>query len=376
MRLAFSIALKFLFASKAQTILIVTAIAIGISVQLFIGLLIQGLQQDLIDGTIGSSSHITVQVEDEYINENDEIITILKDKEEINKVSLVLQQNLLMNYDETDYAVLVNGINYDEKSDIYKLEEKMIKGRLPQNDNEIIIGITFENIKEGDTVNLVSTDSSLEHKVVGIFDYGVTSVNERYIYTTLDSLQNYLGRENQISTIETQVEDVFATEEIKANLKVNDKYKITTWQETNADLLTALSSQSVSSYIIQVFVMISVVLAITSVLIISVVQKSKQIGILKAMGLNDKGIASVFISQGFILGAIGSLVGLLLAIFLIESFSAFALDESGNSVINIKYNILFILLSLGIGISSAVIASLIPAYKSKKLTAMEVISNG
>ncbi len=94
------------------------------------------------------------------------------------------------------------------------------------------------------------------------------------------------------------------------------------------------------------------------------------------MGLNDFGVSSVFISQGLMLGTVGSLVGVSLGLGLLKSFSTFALDETGAPVINIYYNLKFILLSFAIGVVAAIVASLIPAYKSRRLTAMEVIKNG
>ncbi len=375
MKIAFKIAFNFLFSTKAQSMLIIIAIGIGISVQLFIGLLIQGLQSDLINSTIGSSSHITITLEnDEYLEVGDDVLKGINNNSDFAKVSYVLEANAFMNNDNT---VVVNGINYDEKSNIYGLEDKLVEGKLPTNDNEIIIGKYYETINVSDKIILTnSNDLTKEYVVVGKFNFGTKEVNERMVYTTLNSVQSYMGLENKVSKIETQIDNVFASADIKNKLDLPEKYNVVTWEEANEELLSALSSQSLSSYIIQVFVVISVALAISSVLIISVVQKSKQIGIIKAMGLNDTGVSLIFLSQGLIFGVLGSLLGIGLGLGLLKSFSTFALDELGNPVININYNVQFIFISFGIGVVSAIIASLIPAYKSKKLTAMEVIKNG
>ncbi len=377
MRLAFRMALKFLLSAKAQTTLIIIGIAVGISVQLFIGLLIQGLQQDLIESTIGSSSQVTITNDDDYIEIEDMIIEDILAVEGINKVSPVLTKNVFITIDDDSTTVVINGITYEDSSNIYKLDEKLVEGDLPLNNDEIIIG-NFYDVEIGDEIEITTIENGdYIFTVSGIFDSGVLDVNEKIVYTNLNSLQNYLNLDNEVSAIETQIDDVFDNEiTSKVESVVDSNYQVVSWQDENADLLSALSSQSLSSYIIQICVVVSVALAISSVLIISVVQKSKQIGILKAMGLNNSGISQVFLFQGALLGAIGSLFGIALGLGLLISFTTFAVDDSGDAVISIYYNYSFIGLSFLIGVVCAVGASIIPARKSKKLSAIEVISNG
>ncbi len=377
MKLSFQIAWKFLTSSKAQTVLIITGIAIGISVQLFIGLLIQGLQKDLIQTTIGSSSQITIEEKDETIKMDDPIIEKLEEEERLSIVSLVLQKDAFLSVSEQDYTVLVRGIQFDKKQDLAQLEDKLIEGRLPLEDNEIILGQFFDEINLEDVVEIQSFEKEpISMKVVGIFDFGNATVNEKQVYTNLKTLQRYLQLENQVSSIEMQLVDIFSSRQVKEELDIPQQFTVTTWEESNASLLSALSSQSLSSVIIQVFVVISVALGISSVLIVSVTQKSKQIGILKAMGLNNNGVSLVFVAQGLILGVLGSVMGIILGFGLLEAFSRFAVDEAGNSIITIYYTLSSFTISMLVGVLSAVVASLIPAQKSKKLTVMEVINNG
>lgn len=372
MKLAIKIAKKFLLSNKSQSVLIISAIAIGISVQLFIGLLIQGLQSDLINSTIGDASHISVSQSEDFIYD-EEVITELENTDGIISVSPVLLSNSFMEIDDENYSIILNGIDLD--NNIYSLDEKLSEGSLPKADDEIMLGV-FYDVEIGEEVTFILADGkSTEFKVVGKFDFGNSTVNEKSAYLPLSALQTFTDNENKISVIETQVDEVFLSDEIAKEIDL-DEYEVTTWQEANASLLSALSSQSMSSIIIQVFIIISVTLAISSVLIISVVQKSKQIGILKAMGLNDRNISRVFVTQGFMLGAIGSTLGIILGLLLSYSFTTFAVDETGNAVINIYFSIDFIAISFFIGVGVSTIASLIPARKSRKLSAMEVIGNG
>jgi lipoprotein-releasing system permease protein len=127
---------------------------------------------------------------------------------------------------------------------------------------------------------------------------------------------------------------------------------------------------------IQVFVIISVVLGIASVLAISVVQKSRQIGILKAMGIKDSTSSLIFLLQGFMLGVFGGVLGILLGFGLLYSFTSFALNPDGTPVVPILINVNFIGFSALVAITASTLAALIPARRSSKLNPIEVIKNG
>jgi lipoprotein-releasing system permease protein len=122
---------------------------------------------------------------------------------------------------------------------------------------------------------------------------------------------------------------------------------------------------------IQIFVIVSVVLGISSTLAITVLQKSKQLGILKAMGIKDADASFIFLFEGLLLGVFGAIVGILLGIGLLYAFTTF----SGTDI-PITIDAGFLLLSAGIAIAASTIAALSPAIKSSKLTVMEVIRNG
>jgi lipoprotein-releasing system permease protein len=122
---------------------------------------------------------------------------------------------------------------------------------------------------------------------------------------------------------------------------------------------------------IQIFVIISVVLGISSTLAITVLQKSKQLGILKAMGIQDGDASLIFLFEGMLLGVFGAIIGILLGAGLLYAFTTF----SGTDI-PITLNPGFLALSGGIAIAASTIAALSPAIKSSKLSVIEVIRNG
>ncbi|MDD4541906.1 MAG: ABC transporter permease [Eubacteriales bacterium] len=384
MRLAFTIAVRFLRSGRGQTILIAIGIAIGVSVQIFIGSLIQGLQIELVDSTIGSQSQITIsnKLDDALIDNYDKLEQDIDDNyESVRFVSATADGPALLSLDDDSYSILLRGLNFNIADGIYKITDKL-EGNLPAKEGEVLIGTELKEEAEislGDELLLLSGEGKRETmKVTGIFDLGVANLNKSWVLGSLPTAQNFFNYEDKATSIEMQLEDVFAADTLAAEIQAEQAGTLTVdnWKDLNASLLSGLNGQSVSSYMIQVFVMISVLLGIASVLAITVVQKSRQLGILKAMGIQDGQASLIFVFQGLMLGIAGAILGVLLGLGLSYAFTTFALNPDGTPVVPLYIDPGFIALSAAFAIVVSTIAALIPARRSSKLNPIEVIRNG
>jgi lipoprotein-releasing system permease protein len=387
MRLAFSIAMRFLSSSKTQTLLIVMGIAIGVSVQVFIGSLIQGLQKDLVDTTIGSSAQITVSSsENNGVEEWQDIISEIASLDlptDLTALSASADIPVFISSGDRAFSVLLRGLQLPESHVIYKTDSRLIDGSLPEGDGEIIIGKGLKDeldVNLGEEITIFTPDRTVETlKVVGVFDLGVASLNKNWLISTIGTAQSVGKLGDTVTSIEMQVSEVFKADEnasIISERLSGSALKVTDWKSQNEDLLSGLNGQSVSSIMIQVFVIIAVSLGIASVLAITVVQKSRQIGILKAMGLKDSTTSFVFLFQGLALGIVGAVVGIAFGILLIIMFSTFAVGTDGEPIIRISLSYGFVMMSAFIAIGASTIAAVVPARRSSKLSPVEVIRNG
>lgn len=392
MKLALQIASRFLKYSKGQTIMIAIGIAVGVSVQVFIGLLIQGLQDGLIDKTIGSSSQITIRASEKNTGMDDYeniIEQVQKASPDVKYVSEAVDGAAFIQKDDKNEPVVMRGLDFKQSEGIYKFEKRLVEGRLPEADNEVLLGVGLaENlkIKVNDTITmLIPQGNSQEVTVVGFVNFNVAAINDGWLLSNIQTAQNFLGYVGQATSIEMQVKKVFEADVLavtveerlrSSNVANADTLKVTNWIGQNAELLSGLSGQSTSSLMIQVFVLVAVVLGISSVLAITVIQKSKQLGILKAMGITDRVASLIFLFEGLMLGLLGAVLGIALGLGLSYSFTLFALNPDGTPVVplTIKYD--FIAFSGLIAVFSAVLAAFIPARRSSKLNPMEVIKNG
>ena len=387
MKLSFNIARRFLKSNISQTIIIVLGIGIGISVQIFIGSLIQGLQKSLVNNTIGSSSQITItsDTEDKQISD---YIALMDNVEKLDSrikyISPALDNPALLDYNGESQSLLVRGLDFSKADNIYKISDAIIEGNIPVNTNEVILGSSLKEeygLKLNEEINIITPDKRTEKcKITGFFDLKVAQINNTWCITTLDSAQKLFNAENTVTSIEIQVSDnnVFLADEIADKITQdlnNQNLSVTNWKVENEQLLSGLSGQSVSSLMIQIFVMISVVLGIASVLAITVMQKSKQIGILKAMGIKNSSASLIFLFEGFILGVFGAIAGILLGLGLSTAFTTFALNPDGTPVVELYISKSFIALSGAIAVVACILASLIPARKSSTLDPIDIIRN-
>ena len=393
--------------AKKQTIVIVLGIAVGVSVQVFIGSLISGLQVDLIDTAVGSTTQITVSSDiDRTIDLNsgeislpvitdDSISTAIKDvSEDLIYVTETLDVIGFIEKEGIEKQVVFRGFDLDQAEGIYKLEsdEKLVYGRMPEASDEMILGIDFYNEYEENDINLYDENNPITvdvrrqgsnelvtFKIVGFFDLGVKALNNAWGIGSIEATRSVYGIDDYyISTIEMQVSDPFLAQELAVEIqnKIGDTYEITNWMDEQASLLSGLQGQSISSLMIQVFVIVAVVLGISSTLAITVLQKSKQIGILKAMGLTDKDASFVFLSEGVILGVFGAITGVILGVGLSVMFVTFAIDQTtGDPVVPLNIDPGFIVLSAFIALFASILSALLPARRSSKMTVIEVIRN-
>lgn len=382
MKLSFQIAKRFLVSAKRQTIVIILGIAIGVSVQVFIGSLISGLQDSLINSTIGSRPQITI-TEADYISGYSSVISdVTAASDNVINITPTLTISGSGVNQTLSENVVFRGFDYSTANQTYKFDENLISGSLPNSLDEVVIGAGLQdslNVTIGDTFTYSSPvygETTLT--VSGVFDTGVLAINDSWVITTLPTIQGILGEGDVVTNIEMQLkqpfDDIITKEAIASS--IGSSYQITTWTEENQDLLSGLNGQSISSLMIQIFVIISVVLGISSVLAISVLQKSRQLGILKAMGIRDRDASKIFLFEGFILGVFGAILGILFGLGLSYMFTKFALNPDGTPVIPLTINAGFMVLSGGIALVASTLAALSPAIKSSKLSVIEVIRNG
>ena len=403
-----TIAISFLREGRIQSLMITLGVAIGVAVIIFITALIQGLQTNLIESTLGSQAHIRLVAPDEVnliapyaddtlqliqedkrpqrlrsINNWQQITDTLDQLPLLTAVSPNVSGPGFVRRGEALESVILVGTDLARYQNIIPLDEYLISGELRVGADNVLIGSELAKdlgVEVGSKLRLdTGQDSSPSNNlsnnlgsninnnsavvnIAGIFELGVRELDARYVYLDLKQAQSLLGLPGGITVIDLTVEDIFEAEEIAAQVGRLTSLQAESWIETNAQLLSGLTAQSLSSNMIVVFVAISVAFGIASVLSVSVVQRTREIGILRAMGATRQQILRIFLIQGAIFGLLGSIVGSGVSYVLVWSFNTF-----GPDIFTIPISINLLLVTMSLATLTGVIAAAIPARRAAAL---------
>ena len=334
-----TLALRFLREGRMQTALIVGGTSIGVSLIIFITGVLTGVQADLISRTLGTQPHIVVRPPDEVnhpqFQEGYSPVVFATAQARAQRLRSIDQWQYLaaelialpevvaltptvsgpgfVLRGEVDKSITVVGIDPQPYSRVTKLDEKIVTGSLTLNPDDAIIGVELAKdlgVSVGDKIHLQTARSAGNaFKVRGVYDQGNREANRRFVYVNLRTGQAILDLAGGASSLDIAVKDIFAAATITAALRQHTDQKVESWEETNRELFTALSNQTIMTRIVRSFVAIIVAIGITSVLVVSVVQKQKEIGILRAIGASRGDILRVFLLQGAIIGIAGAVCG-------------------------------------------------------------------
>lgn len=399
MPVAIFVALQFLREGKTASSLVVAAVGVGVTVIVFLSALIGGLQQSLIDKTLGAQAHVVVRPPEEaprLLRAPDaaegtiiasqlqrpaqrvrsivgwqRTMAELAADPEVDVVTPVVSGAGFAVRGTASKSVAVLGVEPESYVRVVAIDDRLVAGRLPGSGAEAAIGVELAadlGVEVGDKLRLQAAGGRTElFTVAGVFRLGNRGVDERWVLITLRSGQTLLDLVGGVSSLELRVRTLFDAEATATRLASATGLVADSWMTTNAELLTALRSQSASSLLIQVFVVLAVTIGIASVLVVSVVQKRREIGILRAMGMSRGRIVLVFMVQGGVLGMLGSIVGVATGVGVATAFGHAAVDARGAPLFPISVELPLVLTAAATAIATGLVAAVLPAIRAGRL---------
>ena len=392
-------AFRFMREGLSQTLLIITGVALGVAVIVFMSALLSGLQSNIIRRTLNSQAPIvvlppeqlarplreggvavTVQPRSQKLRSIDQWQKIRADIERMPDVievtPVVSGPGFALRGDATKAVTLI-GIEPESYLRVIALAEKVIKGNITLTSTDIVIGT--ELAKDlgaglGDKLRVSTALGAVETlRVTGIFDFGNKAVNGRNVFVGLRTAQSLLNLVGGVSSLEIKIRDPFAAETIAQAIYAETGLMADSWIKTNAQFFTAIAAQSLSNTVIRFFVGLTAALGISSVLVVSVVQKRKEIGIMRAIGATRRQMLRVFLMQGALVGFAGALVGTALGMVLISVFSRILRSASGTPLFTLEFDFNLTLIALIAATVLGVLAAVLPARNAANLDPADAI---
>jgi lipoprotein-releasing system permease protein len=398
----FSVAVRFLKEGRFQSLLIVVGVAAGVAVVAYISALVQGLQANTLNKTLGAQAHVVVSPLEEKVQparasepgqarftdtqaRSQRLRTIgnwpavesaLRQRDGVSAVSPMVSGPALARRGEATRSVALSGVELDRYDRIVGLRDKLVAGAFRMGPGEALIGKTLADdlgVRVGDRI-VVTTDARSDTlRLTGMVDLGIRDLNRRVVILPLRSAQTLLDLPGGVTQIDLRVDDVWAAQALASALARELPTKVESWQEANAQLVTALNAQTISTTLIRSVVMVVVVLGIASVLVVSVVQKQREIGILRAMGAQRGQVLRVFLIQGALVGLMGSVLGTGLAMGMIKVFTTFVRGADGLPLFNISLPPEMALQTVALALVAGLLAAVLPARRAARMDPAQAI---
>ena len=396
------VAIRFLREGRMQTVLIIIGVAAGVAVVAYISALITGLQRNTLDKTLGAQAHVTVTAADDMviparvpasgttalvqtqpraqqprsIANWGLLVPVLEAMPEVAAVSPMVSAAGLAVRGEASKSIALMGVELDRYDRVVNLRSKVVAGQARLGPGEGIIGRELADdlgVSVGDRLSLVTGDVTDSLRVTALVNFGVRELNRRTVIVPLRTAQSLASLPGGATSLDLVLRDVWVAQELAANLSRRFPYKVESWQEANAQLVAALNAQSISTTLIRAVVMVVVALGIASVLVVSVVQKRREIGILRAMGATRGQVLRVFLLQGAIVSALGSVLGIVLAVALIWAFTTLVRGADGLPLFAITLSPKLALQVAAIATLCGVLAAVAPARRAARLDPAQAI---
>lgn len=416
MRFELKLAWRHLVSGGGQTVLTVLAVAIAVTVIIFIQTLITGVQQRFVKDLVGPLPHVTIKPKDPtpatlaaigggtsklegayYATETQKQVQQRTDLEQWERLETQLSRfpgvtvvasgvggSAFLSRGAKRFPISVSGGDPAKLERISPIQKDLVFGRwLDIGPEDLVMGVRLAEeagIRLGDRVLVQSQQGvSATYRVAGLYETGNVQTDLRQVFCTLRAAQSLFRTGRNVTSIQLKLEDPFAAGAVGEQIAATLPYKVDSWVKDSGFILNAIQSQNSTRIMICAFVLLASAFAIASVLIVSVIQKSRQIGILKAIGARDRQILTVFTLEGLGVAIAGSLVGCVWALLLLRLLADIP-QAARFGKVNKLFNIIYDPGIFGGAVAATLIATLIaailPARRASRLNPVEVIRGG
>lgn len=413
MNLFFTIAIKHIMARKRQSFVSLLGIIIGVGFFLAIASLMQGSQNDFISRLIDNSPHITVH--DEYreakeqpvrqlykdrvvelrsvqplpetrgIRGYKQIVEDLKSRPGV-RASATLTGQAILNYAGRDNAIVLNGMIPADMKDLTTVEENMKEGSVDDliaNRNGVIVGAELCRrlmLEIGDNITLTAATGQVRtFKIVGIFQTGSLDYDDKQAFTDIKRVQAMMNKSNRANTIIVKMDRYNDARALAAEIEAKTGYKSVSWQEASEDILSTLVIRNVIMYTVVSAVLLVAAFGIYNIIFTIIMEKQKDIAILKSMGFRAGDIKKIFIIQGCVLGIGGVAFGLPFGCLLMLALGQITFEPPGVSEpihMPLDWSAPQFIIAGAFAFIAAVMASYLPAKKGADVLPVDILRGG
>ena len=415
MKYEWFIGLRYLKAKRKQTFIsIITVISIvgvtvGVMTLIVVLAVMSGFEKTLKEKILGTQAHLVLlKASQEGTDQYEEVAKKVQEVKGVVSAAPFIFNQVMLSSESNVSGVVIKGIDPDRVGKVTELAHNMKAGRLQDlkgvgesNLSGIILGAELSKhlgVSLNDTIQVISPLGTMtpmgmmpkmkRFRVVGIFYSGMYEYDNTMAYVSLESAQKFFGMGNRVTGIEIKTNNIYKVKEIGKEIRQKLGFPFWTkdWMEMNRNLFSALKLEKIAMFIILVLIVLVAAFNIISTLIMVVMEKHKDIAILKSMGAPSKGILKIFVIEGGVIGVIGTVFGTILglgAAFNLEKITGFVENLFGFKILSSdvyyidklpsQVNPMDVVMIVATAILISLLATLYPAWRASKLDPAEAL---
>jgi len=396
MNYEFFVAKRYLLAKRKQafisviTFISVLGITIGVMALIIAIALITGFQEDVQDKILGATSHIMVSdLTGEGLRDYAQLISKIEAIKGLKSISPVVYNTVLISGFSRAQGAVLKGIDFELEKKSSAWLQKLERGGIPSSSPRegILLGreIAFNvGAGIGDVVTVLAPSSRLSpigllpktkrFVVTGIFVTGLYEFDSSTALISLASAQKFFGLDEKISTIQIRIEDIFEAPQIADRIReiLPATAYVTTWMELNKSLFSALKLEKNIMFLTIALIVLVAALNIIATLILMVMEKTRDIGILIALGATSQNIKKIFFLQGAMIGVIGTFVGVTLGLvwcWLANTFKLIKVPVDIYQISFVPFHLrpFDLLMIVGVTLMISLLSTLFPSQRASKV---------
>jgi len=400
------VGLRYLMAKRKQTFISVISfismagIAVGVAALLIVISVMTGAQQDIREKILGMLAHVQLYPFERGLERGDRVADAVEKVPGVVAAAPFIVNQVMLTTPSSVTGAVVYGIDPKRAARVTNLAEIVSDGALEQLEaGDIILGEQLAaalGVVPGSQVNVVNPVGNLSpvgpvprvrtFRVVGTFRAGNYEYDSGLAYITLEDAQRFFDMEGRVTGVEIRVADIYATDRVMDDTRaspevaaaVGGPFLTRDWQERNRNLFAALKLEKTAMFVILTLIVLVAAFNIVSTLIMVVMEKHKDIAILKAMGATGQSIRRIFVAEGLVIGVVGTVVGLILgvlAVSLLQQYQFIKLDPKIYPIdrlpARLEWANVLVISAASLGISA--LATLYPAWQAARLDPVEAI---
>lgn len=378
---------------SAISLIAISGVFVGVAAILIVLSVLNGFHKELRDRILGITPHIVItKYSYEPMVISDSLLKKVQAK--VKNFAPVIYAKTLIRSETASDGVLLRGIEPKSERAITDIAKMIVQGEFDFSDNGVVLGLDLARalgVTVGDELTIISPflsqatpfgsiPKSQKFIVRGIFDSGMYEHNATLVYFDLKELQRFLGMGEAVTGIEARLNNIYSAGKVAQELTrtLGYPYRALDWIMMNRNLFTALRLEKIVTFIVLVLIVLVAAFNIVAMLITMVLRKTKEIGILKAMGTKPNSIVRIFIGVGLLIGIIGTALGGLfgfVASLLLNRYQFVHLPGDVYFIKNlpVQMQLSDFILVVGCSLIIALLATIYPAYKAARLEPVEAI---